>query len=138
MGLVVPNTGKIQGLNAIRYGLLDVTRIRPYVNDLTPGPDTNWAEFEFVDGRGLDSIDLTPRSNWTDATMVGEVAQIQYGSVAQQWTLSGSGPVTVYGYAVANEDGDTCLWAERVPDPITMQPGGTLQILPVLTLGSEY
>jgi hypothetical protein len=139
MPLVVPNVGKINLLaEFFPTSLFNLLEIRPYTSDVAPDAESVTSDFSFAIGRGLDAIAIGDSAEWSAPAIVSGRAQAQYGTSAQQWTLTGSGDVTVYGYVVTIEGGGDLIWAERFASPIEMVPGGTLQILPVLTLDSEY
>ena len=133
MSLIVPNSGKIQLLDAL-LASEDMT-LKLYKNNVTPTAYSVIGDFTECDFSGYSEKTLTA-GDWGAASILGTEASSTYNDV-QEWTC-GATPNDVYGYFVVGVDSGILLWAELFYDdpPKTMTSGLTLGVTVIFTLNS--
>jgi hypothetical protein len=138
MAVVVPRVGAVRLLEQLlgRNDWLNPARLFLYKNDTAPKLSSVRSDFDRATFDGFEPVELQ-QQNWMPPVAVGDYAQVQYGATAIQWTSTDPEPQMVFGYFVTDVVGVALLWAERFDEPIEVTNGGTVQVLPVLTLKSE-
>ena len=137
MALVIPDASEVLML---RFALGDVTpaatcKLRLYVNDYTPVPNSVAANFTEMTTQNYAPITLT-NTNWTVTAEDPEALGVQ---AQQTFTFDGSGGNTiVYGYYITDDTAGALLWAERFPASPTVPDiiGGTIKITPKFTFAT--
>ena len=100
--------------------------LRLFVNNITPTINSVPADFVQASFTGYVPRTLTP-ATWQPPALMGDRAQVEYGSVPLEWTLT-AGPQVVYGYYVTNTLDGTLRWAERFDTPRSLNVNDRLEL----------
>ncbi len=105
--------------------------LRLYVNDYTPAATSVIGDFTEMSTHGYVQKTITAL-NWTIVTsVIGATAQ----NIEQTWTFTSEPAVTVYGYYMVDTVSGNLIYAERFPNPQTVQNAGdSIKITPKVAI----
>lgn len=109
-----------------------------FVNDLEPTTETVLADLEAPGWSGYNPWTLA-REGWSVPEVVDGCARSAWGTDPLRWTHGGGPAQTVYGYALVDRSNDVIRFVQRFDseDIAPLDPGATLVMQPVYTLGSH-
>lgn len=100
-----------------------------YQNNHTPAAGDDISDYTEATFTGYAQDDFAP-STFGAVSVVSHVAQSVSSFTAEFTQTSGSNQ-TIYGYYLL-DDGGNFIGAEMFASPVTMSPGGTLEVTPTL------
>jgi len=132
--IVIPDEGKIELHSKTLRAALAVGEnyvLRLYRNDVSPNAASTLATFSEATFPGYFRQDL-PRAGWTVPVIVDGRAVSEFEGNVVSWVAT-SGSQLIYGYYVVAPLTAVVVWAERFTDPVDMNTGRKLIVLPRLT-----
>ena len=129
--IVLPNEGLADQLAYIIKSTISGVadwELMLWINDIEPDQDTVYADLTEATFDGYGRVTLV-RSDWTSPTIIADQAVSTYTTTPQVWIV-GSGPQTVYGYAVVTPSSPVIRIIERFEPPPTVDVGGIVAVLP--------
>lgn len=109
-----------------------------FVNDLEPTIETVLDDLELPTWSGYSAWTLA-REQWSTPDVENGCARSVWGTDPLRWTHGGGPSQTPYGYALVDRSSDLIRFIQRFDDDdiAPLDPGATLVMQPVYTLGSH-
>jgi len=120
--LVVPQSLILDDLGVLidTDGRLDGAKVRAFVNNVTPAPDSVLADFDPPASTGMAAKDIT----WGTPYGTSDGGAAVSGG-APEWTTTSAVEETVYGYVITDAGGTELLGTRRLAVP---QPLGSIGV----------
>jgi len=137
MPLILPNEGLPDQLGYIlRAPISGVVpwELRLWTNDLVPEQATILSELVWATFPGYFPVTMD-RNAWTVPVVEDDVAVSTWGGLPVMWTNGGTAQ-TVYGYAAVDVLVGVLRIVERFADPVAVESGGQIGVLPRYTFGT--
>lgn len=138
MPLIIPTAGAVKLLDELRPGLnAGGPQLALYQNDITPGPDTVFADFQPCNFEGYGGAQTL---TFPDAAIPTADGAAVISAQPVVFTCTGPAvPQRVFGYFVYYNVGPTLLWAERLQQRLFMRNDGDFfAFSPTLNARSLY
>lgn len=105
-------------------------------SSLSPYPTMSFSVLHEATFTGYARVTLD-HTKWQAPTIVTmDRASSKYDTASIVWTNSGVTTDDIYGYAVITPVTFTLLWSQQLDAPISLPPGGSMALQPILDLGT--
>lgn len=135
MSLVLPNEGLVDQLTYLLKstisGVADWLLVLWTNSSYTPSQSSVYSDLTLATFTGYSAVTVT-RGTWTTPTIISNAAVSTWGTVATQWTNTGSSQ-TIYGYALVTASSPVIRVVEKFASPVTVATGGIIGVLPRYT-----
>lgn len=124
MNMVIPNEGKLrlsQWMLREENASFGNMEVELYTNNYTPVDSSTFADFTPATFTGSDPIPVT-RAEWGTPSIISNVAYTTLPT-APEWTCTGGGPQTCYGWVLYDVADNTVIAAQRFDSARVMDTG---------------